>query len=107
MRLQNLNLTDQGQADMEAFAQSLLHVDNGTAASTGETHAVDWSTSWLPEDSTAALIDALYGGLGPHQTPKFFTSRATLCILNKNVAHFNCQVLERFPGAKTVCNSCD
>ena len=49
MRLQNPNLTDQGQVDMGAFAQSFLHVGNGTAASSGESHAVDWSTGWLLE----------------------------------------------------------
>lgn len=31
MRLRNLNLADQGRADMEQFAQSLLNVDNDIA----------------------------------------------------------------------------
>ena len=91
---------------MEAFAQSLLHVGNGTAASTGGSHAVDWSTGWLHEDSTASLIDAIYSDLS-HRSPKFFTSRAILYTLNKNVASFNRQVLEKFPWAKTVCISRD
>ena len=71
---------------------------NGTAASTGGSHAVDWSTGWLPEDSTAALINTIYSGLGPHCSPDFYTSRAILCT---------CRVLEKFSGAKTVCNSRD
>ena len=92
---------------MEAFAQSLLHVGNGTSASTGGSHAVDWSTGWLPDDSTAALIDAIYSDLS-YRSPKFFTFRAILCTLNKNVAYFNRQVLEKFPGgAKIVCISRD
>ena len=93
---------------MEAFAQSLLHVGNSTAARTKGSHAVDWSTGWLPEDSTAALINIIYSGLGPHCSPDFYTSRANLCTPNKNVAYFNRQVLEKFPGGpKIVCNSHD
>ena len=91
---------------MEAFAQSLLHVGNGTSASTGGSHAIDWSTGWLPDDSTAALMDAIYSDFS-HRSPKLFTSRAILCTLNKNIAYFNRQVLEKFPGVKTVCNSRD
>ena len=106
MKLQNPNLTDQGRTDMEAFAKSLLDVGNGTAASTEGSHAVDWSTGWLPDDSTLALIDAIYSDLS-HRSPEFFTSRAILCTLNKNVAYFNRQVLEKFPGVKTVCTSHD
>ena len=63
VRLRNSNLTDQGRADMEAFATSLLELGNGSSASTGGSHAVDWSTGWLPDDSTAALIDAIYSDL--------------------------------------------
>ena len=106
MRLQNPNLTDQGQVNMEAFAQSLLHVGNGTAASTGGSHAVDWSTGWLSDDSTNALINTIYSDLS-HHSPKFFTSRAILCTLNKNVAYFNRQVLQKFPGEAIVCTSRD
>ena len=105
MRLQNPNLTDQGRVNMEAFAQSLLHMGNGTAASTGGSYAVDWSTVWLSNDSTDALMNTIYSDLS-HYSPKFFTSRAILCTLNKNVTYFNRQVLEKFPGgAKIVCTS--
>ena len=106
MRLRNPNLTDQGRADMEQFAQSLLDVGNGTASSTGGSQSVDWSTGWLAEDSTSALIDAIYGDM-TNRPADFYTSRAILCTLNKNVARFNQQVLDKFPGAKTVCNSRD
>lgn len=107
MRLRNPNLTDQGRADMEAFAQSLLDVGNGTAPSTVKGHAVDWSIGWLPDDSTTALVDAIYRDLGPHRSPDFYTSSPILYTLNKNVARINAQVLDKFSGAKTVCQSRD
>ena len=106
MRLRNPNLTDQGRAEMEQFATDLLAVGNGTASSTGGSQSVDWATGWLPDDSTSALIDAIYGDLSI-RSPDFYTSRAILCTLNKNVARFNEQVLDKLPGPKTVCNSRD
>ena len=41
MRLRNPNLTTEGRAKMEAFAQKLLKVGNDIAASTEEREAVD------------------------------------------------------------------
>lgn len=107
MRLRNPNLTEQGRADMEEFARNLLDVGNGTAASSGGREAVDWPTGWLSDDTVTGLIEAIYRDIGPHRPPEFYTSRAILCTLNKNVARFNSQVLDKFPGAKTVCTSRD
>ena len=110
MRLRDPNLTEQGRADMEAFAQDLLDVGNGTAPSTGGPHAANWHTGWPEEDkddTVPGLINAIYHGLGPHQTRDFYTARAILTTLNKNVADINRQVIDQFPGAKIVCNSLD
>ena len=110
MRLRDPNLTEEGRADMEQFAQDLLDVGNGTAPSTGGAHASNWHTGWPQkeqDDSVPGLIDAIYKELGPHQPRKYYTARAILTTLNKNVAHINRQVLDKFPGAKTVCTSRD
>ena len=53
------------------------------------------------------LIEAIYHSLGPYKTRDFYTARAILTTLNKNVANINRQVLDKFPGAKIVCNSRD
>ena len=79
-------------------ARSLLGVGNGTSATCGGRDTVDWSAGLLSDNS----ID-----LGPHRTPAFYTSRAILCTLNKNVARFNDQILKKFPWVETVCNSRD
>lgn len=109
MRLRNPNLTEQGRADMELFAQDLLDVGNGTAPSTGGRDAANWHTGWPKEeeDTIPGLIQAVYKDLGPHQPRAFYTARAILTTLNKNVADINRQVLDQFPGMKTVCNSRD
>lgn len=109
MRLRNPNLTEQGRADMELFAQDLLDVGNGTAPSTGGRDAANWHTGWPKEeeDTIPGLIQAVYKDLGPHQPRAFYTARAILTTLNKNVADINRQVLDQFPGIKTVYNSRD
>lgn len=63
----------QRRADMEAFAQTLLHVGNDTAVSTGGPNALDLSTGWSADDSTGALIDAIYHDLGPSQDSRVLT----------------------------------
>ena len=107
MRLRNPNLTDQGRADMEEFAQDLLSVGNGTAATSGGRDSVDWATGWLSNDTVDGLITDIYDDLGPHRSPDFYTFRAILCTLNKNVKKFNSYVVDKFPGAKIVCSSRD
>ena len=94
---------------MEAFAQELLDVGNGTAPSTGGRDAANWHTGWPKEedDTVPGLIEAVYNGIGPTQLPEYYTDRAILTTLNKNVADINRQVLDKFPGVKTVCTSRD
>ena len=82
-------------------------MNNDTTASSGEREAVNWPTGWLSDDIVTRLIKAIYRDIGPYRSPKFYTSKAILCTLNKNVARFNSQVLNKFPGAKTVYTSRD
>ena len=90
---------------MKAFAQSLLNVDNDVSTSIEERETVDWAINWLFDDFISALIDAIYDDLDSYRTAKFYTFRAILYTLNKNVARFNSQVLIKFSEIKIVYNS--
>ena len=74
---------------MEEFARNLLNMDNNTAVSLEEREAVNWPIGWLLDDTVTGLIKAIYRDIELYRLSEFYTFRAILCTLNKNVIRFN------------------
>jgi hypothetical protein len=116
MRLSNPTLSPDAKLELDAFAQWILSIDNGTVpmVTRGEESSPSWLTlptdiAMLPaSDYMQALINTVYDSFSEmHSDSLYLAQRAIVCPTNKVADCINDAIFSMVPGDATIFDSSD